>query len=62
MDIDERKRIIEQSRKELADEIKQYTVGSVMNGEIFVKKNSADWNGLILVIPEDKYKELFEEG
>ena len=58
-----RKLLIEQTRKEVLDELKQYTVGAAINGEITVKKDSADWNGLILVIPKEKYAELFtEEG
>jgi len=57
-----RKLLIEQTRKELMDEITQYLVGWAHNGELIVKKKSSEWNGFILVIPDDKYKEFFEEG
>ena len=65
MEIIERKLLIEQTRKEVLDELKQYTVGVVIDGEMFAnqKKNLAEWDGHLLVIPREKYDEFFpEEG
>ncbi len=58
----ERKLLMEQVRKETLDGIKPYTVGMAKDGELVVTKGPPEWNGYILVIPDNKYKELFEEG
>ena len=61
VDILERRLLIEQTRKELLDEIKQYLVGFAKDGAVLVKGKSPEWNGFILVIPEDKYGEFLQE-
>ena len=56
-----RRLLIEQTRKEILDEIRKYQVGWAQDGAITTKR-SGDWNGIIFVIPEEKYQELFKEG
>ncbi len=48
----------EQIRKELLDELKGYSVDWAENGEIIALRD-CDWNGYVLIIPKEKYKELF---
>ena len=55
-----RRLLIEQTRRELLAEIKQYKVGVCSDGQIYATK-SGDWQGIIFVIPDDKYRELFKE-
>lgn len=43
----------EQIRKELIDELREYQVGWVHNGEMIATKTSDTWNGHILVIPNE---------
>ncbi|KKN70437.1 hypothetical protein LCGC14_0431320 [marine sediment metagenome] len=57
-----RRLLIEQTRKEILDKIKQYQVGFVSNGNIMATKTSDKWDGFIFVIPKEKYQELFEEA
>ena len=59
MNLLERKLFKEQIRKELLAEIETYQVGLANDGDIIATKNT-EWSGHVFVIPEDKYKELFE--
>ena len=54
-----RKVLIEQTRRELLSDIKQYLVGVLIKGEMIVKKNTDITNGRIFFIPDDKYESLF---
>lgn len=56
----ERRLLIEQTKKEVLDEIKKYQVGLAVGGKIFSTK-AAKWQGCIFVIPDEKYDELFKE-
>ena len=51
----------EQIRKELLDEIQSYKVGFIINGEILFTRSTKFGDGILLIIPKDKYLELFEE-
>ena len=55
-----RRLLIEQTRKEVFDEIKKHHVGYAMDGNIVVKKTFI-WQGRIFVIPDSEYQELFKE-
>ena len=54
-----RKLLIEQTHKELTDKLRQYLVGVIVKGEMIVKKNIDISNGRMLIIPDDKYQEIF---
>ena len=58
-DILARRLFKEQIRKELLDELRKCIVGFVGDGEITATKNSNSWNGYLLIIPDEKYYELF---
>ncbi len=58
MDEGERQRLIEQTRKEEWEKIKQYESGYVFHGEMRILKGGT-WNGHLFVIPDSEYKELF---
>ena len=60
MDNLERRLIIEQTKKEVLDEIKKYLVGFALDGDMMATK-TATWQGHIFVIPDEKYRELFKE-
>ena len=53
-----RQLLIDQIRRETLDNLKQYLVGRGHNGVITALK-SAELDGYIFVIPDDKYEELF---
>lgn len=55
-----RRLLIEQTRKEVLDDIKKYQVGFATAGNILTT-TSGIWQGYILVIPEEKFDELFKE-
>jgi len=63
MDTLERKLLIAQARRELLYEITQYLVGIAKDGEIVARKEASfsEWDGYILVIPEDKYTSYLAE-
>ena len=61
MDNLERRLLIEQTKKEILDDIKKYQVGYGRDGNITVS-TSGEWQGYIFVIPDEKYKELFKDG
>lgn len=52
--------LIEQTRKETLDEIKQSVVGMIVNGEFIVKKN-VPLDGYVVILSDEKYKTLFKE-
>ena len=58
-DIIERRLLIEQTRKELLESLKQYLVGWCRDGELIAKKSGGEWSGYLLLIPNEKYEELF---
>ena len=60
MDNLERRLIMEQTKKEVLDEIKKYEVGFAVNGKMLATKTGA-WEGYVFVIPMGKYRELFKE-
>ena len=60
MDDLERRLLIEQTRKEVLDELKKYQVGWCHNGSMIATK-TRDWQGYIFVFPAEKYQELFKE-
>ncbi len=59
MDDLERRLLVEQTRKEVLDEIKEYEVGFAVHNQVVLTK-TGDWNGYLFVIPDEKYNELFE--
>ena len=58
MDTIQRKLLIEQTKRELISELKQYLIAYVNDGNVKALKTTT-WKGYILVIPDDKYNELF---
>jgi hypothetical protein len=55
----ERRLLIEQTRKELLDELLKYKVGVLSEGQMWATK-TCDYQGYMFVIPDSKYKELFK--
>ena len=55
MDDLSRRLLIEQTRKEVLDEIKKYEVGVATGGNILSTK-TIEWQGRIFVIPEEIWK------
>jgi len=56
-----RKLLIEQIKRETLDQLREYIVGDCKDGEMTVKRSTGDWDGVLLLIPYDKYTELFKE-
>ena len=54
-----RRLLIEQTRKEVLDEIKKYEVGFAKGGNIMVRDYE---DGAVFILPMEKYRELFKEG
>ena len=53
--------LITQTRKEFAEQVRQYQVGFVVDGQIIVRKttDAEHWSGVLLLIPHETYLELF---
>ena len=60
MDIGERNRLVEQIRKELLVELKQYHIGVCHKGEMAILK-SRSLEGQIFIVPEGICREWFKE-
>ena len=50
-----------QIREELLAELKKYQVGFVANGIMMAIKDVDISNGVLFIIPEEQYRELFGE-
>jgi len=62
MDRLQRRLLIEQSKREILDSLKQYQVGWCHGGEIIATKDSGNWHGYLFVIPGDVYKSFFPDA
>ncbi len=51
--------LIEQTRKELLDDLEQYVAGKFIDGTFFASKDGR-LDGYLIILPDAKYKELFE--
>jgi len=56
MDIEERKRLIEQTRKELIEKLSHYRIGTVLDG-VMVTQVAKVENGYLFIIPSKIYQE-----